>query len=143
MTHPSPDKRLLELLSARGIGGSFCSPAAAWDAFKEFGREHFGSAGVALLFQAGDYGLDEPQFVCDPVCQFEVLDDEGEHDHFEQTHLEMSCDLSSALRGQFAELWSFGFSDPDEYFAAVESMPEFQLAMEPTRYRLNVYHEAV
>jgi len=143
MTHLSPDKRLLELLAAKGISGSLGSPAAAWAAFKEFGREHFGSAGVGLLFQAGDYGFGEPRFVCDPVCQFEVLDEEGQHDHFEQTHLEMSCDLSGDLKGQTAELWSFEFSSPEEFFAAVEALPEFQLAMKPKQYRLNVFHEEV
>jgi hypothetical protein len=143
MTHLSPDKRLLELLAARGIAGSIGCPAAAWDAFKEVGREYFGSAGVDLLFQAGNYGFDEPRFVCDPVCQFEVLDDEGEHDHFEQTHLEMSCDLSGDLRGHMAQLWSSEFSSPEEFFAAVEALPEFHLAMKPKQYRLNVSHEAV
>ncbi len=84
-----------------------------------------------------------PKFLFDPVCQFEVLDDQGEHDHFEQTHLEMSCELTDALKGQMADLWSFEFSSPDAFYDAVEALPEFQLAMKPLQYNLNVFHEAV
>jgi hypothetical protein len=70
----TPDTRLLQLLRLHGVAGTSADPAAAWEAFKQFGREHFESPGVGLLFQVGDFGC----WYFDPVCQFEVLDAEGE-----------------------------------------------------------------
>jgi hypothetical protein len=138
-----PDRRLLALLEKHGVKGPTAAPAAAWSAFKEFGREHFGKEGVGLLFQVGDFELDERRFHFDPVCQFEIVDDQGEHDHFEQTHCEMTSEVTKELEGIERELWSFDFPTADAFFEAVEALPEFRLAITPKQYKINVRHEEV
>ena len=120
------------------------SAANAWAAFKDYGREVFGPENVGLLFQVGVYNFTgQPLFYFDPVCQFEQTDDEGEHDHYEQLHCELTCQPNEILSGTNANLWSFNYPTADAFFAAVEAMPEFQVAIQQTSYAVAVTHENV
>lgn len=117
---------------------------AAWSAFKAFGHEMFGRNGVGLLFQVGTFDFTgQPLFYFDPVCQFEVTDPDGGHDHFEQLHCELTCTPDESLSGVEASLWSFDYATADAFFAAVEALPAFQLAARRLDYHLSVSHEAV
>jgi hypothetical protein len=139
----NPDVQLKTLLLEHGIT-SHSDGSRAWDAFKRFGRAQFGRDDVGLLFQVGVFTFSgAPEFYFDPVCQFETRDEDGEHDHFEQTHCELSCPVSDELRSVRRELWSFDFSSADAFYQAVEALPEFQVAVRQPRYRVNVYHERV
>lgn len=136
--------RLVELLRQHGIGGQPATGLAGWSAFKTFGREIFGRPGAGLLFQVGTFDFTgKPLFRFDPVCQIERIDQDGEHDHFEQLHCEMTCPPDSDTHGVSAELWSFGYDSADAFFAAVESLPAFRIAVRRTDYTISVTHEDV
>jgi hypothetical protein len=137
-------ERLIALLHQHGVGHDSASGLAAWSAFKDFGREIFGSEGVGLLFQVGTYDFTgESLFYFDPVCQFEITDPDGAHDHFEQLHCELTCAPDGAVNGIEASLWSFDYQTADGFFAAVEALPAFQAAARRLDYHLSVSHEAV
>lgn len=140
----TPDKRLRALLSNQGVGDIAGNAVGAWEAFKCFGREVAGQEGVGLLFQVGTFNFSgEPLFYFDPVAQFETKDDEGEHDHYEQTHCELTAPAAETLRNTECTLWSFDFPTVDAFYRAVEALPEFQLAVKYSPYKVNVFHEAV
>ena len=137
-------ERLSALLRQHGVGDQPASGAAAWSAFKVYGREVFGTPDVGLLFQVGTYDFTGvPLFYFDPVCQFEVTDADGEHDRFEQLHCEMTRQADELLNGIEASLWSFDYPSADAFFAAVESLPAFQAAIQQAGYSVFVRHEAV
>ena len=137
-------ERLVTLLRQHGVDRRSVSGLAAWSAFKDFGREMFRAQGIGLLFQVGTYDFTgRPLFYFDPVCQFEIIDPDGEHDHFEQLHCELACAPDSALSGIEASLWSFDYPTADSFFTAVEALPAFQAAMRRLDYDLAVRLEAV
>ena len=141
----SPQAKLLsDLLLERSAHSSPVSGLAAWEAFKAFGREAFELPGVGLLFQTGTFDFTGSElFYFDPVCQFEILDHDGEHDHFEQLHCELTCEPRPELQTASAELWSFDFPTADAFFSAVESLPAFQIAARQSDYTVSVTHEDV
>jgi hypothetical protein len=135
---------LRELLVQHGALGPSVSAASAWAAFKAYGLEVFGPESVGLLFQVGVYDFSgKPLFYFDPVCQFEQTDDDGEHDHYEQLHCELTCEPTAVLQSASANLWSFDYPTADAFFAAVEALPEFHIAMQQPGYALAVTHETV
>ena len=137
-------ERLNTLLRQNGVDPQSASGLAAWSAFKEFGRETFGPEHIGLLFQVGTYNFTgEPLFYFDPVCQFEISDSEGEHDHFEQLHCELTCVPDDATSGVEASLWSFDYPTADAFFTAVEALPAFQAAVRRVDYHVSVEHEVV
>ena len=144
MKRTTQEERLEALLEQHGCPKSRASGQTAWRAFKTYGSEVFGQSGVGLLFQSGIYTFTgTPQFYFDPLCQFEVLDHEGEHDHFEQLHCELTCEPHEHLTTAKAEMWSFDFATAEDFFSAVESLPAFQLALKQTDYNVAVTHEEV
>ena len=137
-------ERLIALLRQHGVDHQSAPGLAAWSAFKDFGREMFGSEGIGLLFQVGTYDFTgRPLFYFDPVCQFEITDSDGEHDHFEQLHCELTCVPDDTVNGVEASLWSFDYPTADAFFTAVEAVPPFQVAVRRLDYHLSVDHEAV
>jgi len=140
----TPDQRLKALLSKHGVGQTAQNAVGAWEAFKSFGREVADHEGVALLFQMGTFTLSgQSRFYFDPVAQFEVIDDEGEHDHFEQTHCQLTGPPSDTLKNTKCVLWSFDFPTVDAFYRAVEALPEFQIAVLHSPFEVNAFHEQV
>ena len=138
------EERLIALLHQLGVDHPPVSGADAWCAFKSFGREVFGPQSIGLLFQVGTYDFTgKPLFYFDAVCQFEITAPDGEHDHFEQLHCELTCPPDRATSNLEASLWSFDHPTADAFFAAVEALPAFQVAVERPDYTLSVTHEAV
>lgn len=136
--------RLRELLAHHGASNAPISAANAWAAFKDYGREVFDLGGVDLLFQVGVYDFSgRPLFYFDPVCQFEQRDEGGEHDHYEQLHCELTCPPSEILGRTATNLWSFDYPTADAFFAAVEALPQFQIAVQQLGYAVAVRHEDV
>ena len=137
-------QRLAAFLRQHGVDRQSASGLAAWSAFKDFGREMFGSRGIGLLFEVGTYDFTgRPLFYFDSVCQFEIIDSDGEHDHFEQLHCELTCAPDDAVNGIEASLWSFDYPTADAFFTAVEALPAFQTAIRRLDYDIAVSHEAV
>ena len=144
MSRTPQAERLIAILRKHGVDHQSASGLAAWSAFKEFGQEMSGSAGIGLLFQVGTYDFTgKPLFHFDPVCQFEIADPEGEHDHFEQLHCELTCVPDDTLVGVESSLWSFEYPTADAFFAAVEALPAFQAAVRRVDYHLSVGQESV
>ncbi|MCL1635656.1 hypothetical protein M2650_13590 [Luteimonas sp. SX5] len=144
MSSTPQEDRLVALLRQHGVDGQPVYGLAAWSAFKAYGREVFGPQSIGLLFQVGTYDFTgSPLFHFDPVCQFEITDADGEHDHFEQLHCELTCSPDAALSGMEASLWSFDYPTADAFFAAVEALPAFQASVERSDYTLSVSHETV
>jgi hypothetical protein len=126
---------LHRMLRAEGIDPTAArSLRATWEVFKRFvqipvitkGRESDG-----VLYQSGVFAwYGDEEFYLDFVRQFEVLHDDGEHDHFEQLHCEFRFPVTEALRslGWFSEWW---FHDDEssvtwrQFIDIVEARPEF------------------
>jgi hypothetical protein len=138
------EKKLLVALAQHGAAGPWVSALDAWRAFKHFGRSVKLEGGTGLLFQVGTYDFEGHRlFSFDPVCQFESVFPDGEHEGFEQLHCELTCPPTPELKGVAIELWSFAFPDVDAFYAAVEASPAFTVAVSQNNYRLRVSHECV
>lgn len=138
------EKELLAALASNGAKGPWVSAADAWEGFKQYGRSLDLSGGTCLLFQVGTYDFTgRPLFYFNPVCQFQLLDAEGELEAFEQLQCELTCPPSPALEGVETNMWSLEFATADAFFNAVETLPEFKQAVSRGTYRLRVEHGTV
>ncbi|CAM5510945.1 MULTISPECIES: hypothetical protein [Streptomyces] len=75
----------------------------AWLAFMRFGRRRFDAAPTpdsdGLLFQYGTYAFSgRSMFTVDLTRQFDVTDEDGEHDHYVQVHYSPSNMTASLPR---------------------------------------------
>ncbi|MFH8783296.1 hypothetical protein ACH4GK_34705 [Streptomyces rimosus] len=91
----------------------------AWRAFIRFGRRRFDTPNTAdadgLLFQYGTYSFGGPTaFTVELIRQFEVVDREGDHDHYVQVSCELNYGLPSPLQalGSYSS-WFFHDSGTD------------------------------
>jgi hypothetical protein len=138
------EKALQAALSRHGAAGPWVSAAAAWEGFKEYARGLDLSEGTGLLFQVGTHSFGgRPLFYFNPVCQFQLLDADGEFEAFKQLQCELTCPPTPALEGVETNLWSFDFQGADAFFAAVEALPEFQRVVAQGNYRLQVSYGLV
>ena len=138
------EARLRSLLAQHGATWEAPSPMAAWSAYREYGREVFGTSDVGLLFETGIYDFTgERKYYINLVCQFEISDGEGEFDHFEQLHCELTCAPEASLSDKDAILWSFDYESADAFLDAVEALPAFQAAMQQRPLAMEVYYESV
>ncbi|KUO02914.1 hypothetical protein AQJ67_18900 [Streptomyces caeruleatus] len=117
---------------------------AAWLAFTQFGRQRFdtvlGPDSDGLLFQYGTYTFSgRPMFTVDFARQFDISDEDGEHDHYVQVHCELRYETEPALDGlgSFSS-WFFHDSgvDLDQWFAAIEGHLELLLDRGPSEIEL-------
>ncbi|HEY0501876.1 MAG TPA: hypothetical protein VGD42_00145 [Lysobacter sp.] len=138
------EHRLLDLLGRHGAGGPSVMALDAWRAFKDFGRSIELDDHAGLLFQIGTYDFDgDRRFHFDQVLQLESVGDDGEHEGFEQLHCELTRPPAPELDGVATDLWSFAFADVEDFYAAVEAMPGFVVAVSQGPYRLRVRRERV
>lgn len=138
------ENKLLSALAEHGASGPWVSALDAWRAFKDYGRSVKLEGGTGLLFQVGTYDFEgRPLFYFNPVCQSEFVGADGEHEGFDQLHCELSSQPGPATEGVETTLWSFEFPDAEAFYAAVEALPEFQIAVSQGKYRLAVGHERV
>jgi hypothetical protein len=84
-----------------------------WLAFLRFGRRLFDVSDTpdadGLLFQYGTHAFGDPrEFTLDLTRQFEISDNDGDHDHYVQVHCELRYRLAPALEslGSF-DSWFF------------------------------------
>ncbi|MFC4610358.1 hypothetical protein ACFO9E_21465 [Streptomyces maoxianensis] len=89
-----------------------------WPAFLRFGRQRFDTAltpdSDGLLLQYGTYAFDgPPKFTLDFTRQFEINDDDGDHDHYLQVHCELRYPPDPAL-DDLRSFNSWFFHDTDE-----------------------------
>lgn len=132
------ERVLRELLGTRGVDPhSPQSVSAAWEVFKEFVGVPFDTASDGVLYETGIFSFDGPaEFYVSFLRQFEVLYEDGEHDHFEQLTWEFRFPVTDQTRGfgEFDQWWFAGEGPASwaNFVAAVEHRPEF-VALGATR----------
>jgi hypothetical protein len=120
---------LERMLAEAGFDSASPDAPLAWRVFKTFAAIPVECAGDALLFQCGTFTLSgAPLFNVDFTRQF-VHEVDGEYDHMEQLHCTIYCEPLEELGEVKTNLWSYDFPSLEEFFAAVEALPEFQLPM--------------
>ena len=143
----SAEARLHQMLTESGINPDNPSFLATWRVFKQFATEEVETASDGLLFQAGVYRFTgSERFTVDFLRQFEILYDDGDHDHFEQLHCEFLYEPTDELRalGSFT-LWCFP-SDGEsiaDWCEEVENRIEFQWASKLAPTQATVAQEVV
>jgi hypothetical protein len=125
---------LHDLLRARGLDPMRPpSVGETWEVFKEFVEIPFETEGPdsdGVLFQTGTFNFHgQDEFCLDFLRQFEVVDEDGEHDHYEQLHCEFRFPVTEATRsfGNF-NIWWFSGDEAQpwaDFVALVERSPEF------------------
>ncbi|MEU6963813.1 hypothetical protein [Streptomyces chrestomyceticus] len=109
----------LQAVTGRAAPLTTAAPEQAWRAYTRFARQRFATPATpdvdGLLFEYGTFTSDGlPAFTLDLVRQFEVEDDDGEHDHYVQVHCALRYAPAPELRalGHFHS-WFFFDSDGD------------------------------
>ncbi|WP_198545900.1 hypothetical protein [Actinacidiphila yeochonensis] len=104
MTRKRSTDEAVGLLKGELRSRAFADPVTedVWLAFLRFGRRPFLVPEVpdadGLLFQYGTYAFDGvPTFTLDLTRQFEVCDNDGDHDHYVQVHCELRYGCAPAL----------------------------------------------
>lgn len=95
-----------------------------------------------VLFQCGEFKLEGvEQFNLDFTRQYDFSDEEGEYDHMEQVSCTLWTPLTRDLWHTQTNLWAEEVGTLPEFFARVETLPEFQRAVNYQPYTsLTVSH---
>ena len=118
-------------------------PTTAWNVFKRFVQLAVNCTHDGILFQCGVYDFTgEDLFYFDFVRQFSI-DADGDYDHMEQLHCEFTCPPDETLRALETNLWAEEFDSLQDYFVAVESLREFQVALQYPSFSCTIYQEEV
>lgn len=126
---------LHEMLRARGIDPvAPRSLSEVWEVFKEFVKVPSDTRGPdsdGVLYQTGTFDFyGDPEFYISFVRQFEVVDEGGEYDHYEQLDCEFRypVHLQPEPIGAFVRWWfaQDGLQAWQEFVAMVERRPEFR-----------------
>jgi hypothetical protein len=122
-----------------------------WQAYLRFGRRLFdisdGSDADGLLFQYGNYSFGGPEaFTLDLTRQFEILDADGDHDHYVQVYCECRYEAEPALQALDSfDSWFFhgAGDDLDEWAHGLTVRSEWTTlrTLKPTEIR--VYQDQV
>jgi hypothetical protein len=125
---------LHDLLRARGLDPMRPpSVGETWEVFKEFIEIQFETEGPdsdGVIFQTGTFNFHgQDEFYLDFLRQFQVVDQDGDHDHYEQLHCEFRFPATEATRlfGKF-NIWWFSGDEAQpwgEFVGLVERRPEF------------------
>lgn len=96
-----------------------------------------------VLWQVGCYDFTgERLCYLDYVRQFKFTVDD-EFDHLEQLHLEFTAQPTEVLSGLRRDLWAFEYPSLAQYFADVESLPEFLIALTHSKWQVELRQERV
>lgn len=116
----------------------------AWRVFKEFAEVPVECSEDALLFQCGVYNFTgRDLFHFGFVRQF-TFEEDGEYDHMEQLDCSLLFEPDAKLQQLETNLWSYDFSSAEEFFSAVEVLPEFSMALQGrTPVGMELFHNDV
>src|SRR5438874_640639 len=90
--------RLHDLLRNAGVDPRNPTLIETWAVFRSFVEEPVETRSDGILVQGGTYSFYGPErYIFDFVRQFEVVADDGEHDHFEQLHCEFQFEPTASL----------------------------------------------
>ena len=133
------EDRLRQLLAESGFDFNNPNPMLGWQVFKQFVQEPVAVADDGVLFQLGVYeftGSEQCHF--DFTRQFSVDDEKGEYDHMEQLSFLFLCDPTEKLRQIETNRWAYDFPALEAFFAEVEGMEAFQMAMAQDKWHCRV-----
>jgi hypothetical protein len=137
------ESELKAMLTLAGLDFQSPSPSVAWTVFKSFAERPVEGVESGILWQIGCYSFTgEKRCHLDFVRQFSFHVD-GEYDHMEQLHLELTCMPTQELLAIERNHWAFDYPSLAEYFADVESFPEFQIALMHSPWSVTVQQERV
>lgn len=136
--------RLATLLAEHGFDADRPDVALAIRALRVFAAEPVDAAGDALLFQTGVFpNIGEPDFQLDFTRQFEIETD-GEYDGMQQLHLTFYFAATPELAALQTTLWSCDCDSIDDFFARVETLPEYRTPLGGYRpLRFEMFQEEV
>jgi hypothetical protein len=152
---------LRRLLKQSEFDFSNPNPRQAWEAFKLFAQEPvqagrgYRLAGDILLFQCGFMTIYDlktamlpaigDEYHLDLVRQFTMNDRAGDYSHMEQLHCQFARSPNDELRAAHTThgiyLWSDDFPSLEAFFAAVETLNEFQVAISQRQYVMTIFQE--
>jgi hypothetical protein len=141
------EARLRHRLIESGVDPDNPTFLATWKVFTQFAREAVNTASDGLLFESGIYRFTgSERFTVHFTRQFEVLYDDGDHDHFEQLRCEFLYEPTEELRALGSLiLWCFpseGESIAD-WCEEAEHTVEFEWARELTPSQATASQEVV
>ncbi len=138
MTTIEAESALKSMLSIAGFDFQKPNPALAWSVFKAFAELPVDDVESGILWQIGCYSF-TGQKMCHLglVRQFSFNVD-GEYDHMEQLKLEFTCEPTNELLKLKRNRWSFDYPSLEEYFADVESFPEFESALNHASWKVTI-----
>ena len=117
------------LLNASGFDAGHPDALVAWDAFKRFSRESVACADDAMLFEVGTFSFTgEPLFHLGMTRQF-THEEDGEHVGMEQLQCTLLYQPTPELSALKVSMWSYDSPSAEEFFARIESVPEFQIPL--------------
>ena len=132
---------LRNMLVKNGLDFSEPDPLLAWEVFKQFVQLPLSQAGVTdgVLFQCGVFDFTgKALFYLDFVRQYEFSDVHGGYDHIEQVHCELTAFPAVELKQLRTNLWAEECSSLQDFFRQVESLREFQVAVQHSPYVLDI-----
>jgi hypothetical protein len=133
------EEQLRMMLVAAGFDGQNPEPSVAWETFKSFVREPFDCADDGVLFECGVFNFTgEDLFYLEFVRQFSFDDDAGEYERMEQLHCTFTRLPTAELFTIQKNLWAYEFASLDEYFAAIENLQEFHIAMSQSQWKFEL-----
>jgi hypothetical protein len=141
------EARLHSLLSDAGVDPRSPTFQETWTVFRSFATEPVETKSDGVLVQGAAhsfYGFERYTF--DFVRQFEVVDGDGEFDHYEQLHCEFCFDPAASVGelASFTEWWfADGGSSLDDFLDEIERRREFAAAVGAVALTGRVEQEAV
>ena len=116
-------------------------PLDVWEVFKVFSLTEVVSKDDFLMVQVGDSDVMEDSYL-DFCRELSFSDDEGDSWR-KQLHAEFKCQLPAKLGFDAVDCLSDEFSNLNDFFNAVEFMPEFQAALTFQGWAFELYFEDV
>ena len=129
--------RLQTLLSEMGANEHKPTPEEVWKAFKLFAIEPVDCEDDFVIVQVGDSEVMGDSYL-DFCREFRLSDSEGDS-WSEQMHAEFKATLPGKLGCKQTDCASYDYPNIDEFFAAVEKMPEFKMSLLFSEWSFEVY----
>jgi hypothetical protein len=138
------------LIKAHGLRVEELTARSAWQVFDDYSRVAFDTPDLpdadGLLYQYGMYRfMRRSLFELDLVCQFELVDDQGDHDHYVQLHCTLRYTPTPELEALGADhCWWF----PNQgalaaWLRSVASRPEWAVLEAQKPRQVAVHQEDV
>mgnify|MGYP000090622589 CR=1 FL=1 len=117
------------------------SPLDVWESFKIFSLEEIESEDDFVMVQVGDSDVMEDSYL--DFCRELTYRDEDGDSCSKQIHAEFKCKLPDKLGYEAEDCVSDDYPNLNDFFNAVEAMPEFKAALEFPGWSFELYLEEV